>query len=137
MNFAHTAVCLSLSCVQPLVTPRTIARQAPLPMGFSRQEYWSGLPCPPPGNLPHPGIKPMCLMSPAVAGGFFTTGATSRPLVSVHWLHRLGSRSMDCCLSCISCLLILLFAFHSPASPIFPPPMFSLPTLALCTHVCM
>ena len=40
------------------MTPWTEARQAPLPMGFSRQEYWSGWPCPPPGDLPNPGIKP-------------------------------------------------------------------------------
>ena len=42
-------------------------------MGFSRQEYWSGLPCPPPGDFPNPGIKPESLMSPALAGGFFST----------------------------------------------------------------
>ena len=42
-------------------------------MGFSRQEYWSGLPCPPPGDLPNPEIEPTSLMSPALAGGFFTT----------------------------------------------------------------
>jgi len=45
-------------------------------MGFSRQEYWSGLPCPPPGDLPNPGINPTSLMSPALVGGFFTTSAT-------------------------------------------------------------
>ena len=45
----------------------------PLSKGFSKQEYWSGLPCPPPGNLPDPGIKPVSLMSPALAGEFFTT----------------------------------------------------------------
>ena len=45
-------------------------------MGFSRQEYWSGLPCPPPGDLPDPGIKPSSLMSPALAGKFFTPGAS-------------------------------------------------------------
>ena len=50
--------------------------QAPLSMRFSRQEYWSGLPCPPPGDLPDPGIKPTSLMSPALAGGFFTTSTT-------------------------------------------------------------
>ena len=54
----------------------TIAHQAPLSMGFSRQEYWSGLPCPPPGDLPNPGIEPASLLSPALAGGFFTTSAT-------------------------------------------------------------
>ena len=53
----------------------TVACQAPLSMGFSRQEYWSGLPCPPSGDLPDPGIEPSSLMSPALAGGFFTTGA--------------------------------------------------------------
>ena len=45
-------------------------------MGFFRQEYWSGLPCPPPGNLPHPGIEPASLMSPALAGRFFTNSTT-------------------------------------------------------------
>ena len=44
-------------------------------MGFSRQEYWSGLPCLPLGDLPEPGIKPVSLMCPAFAGGFFTWGA--------------------------------------------------------------
>ena len=45
-------------------------------MGFSRQEYWSGLPCPPPGDLPDPGMEPTSLMSPALKGGFFTTSIT-------------------------------------------------------------
>ena len=54
----------------------TIARQAPLSMGFSRQEYWSGLPFPPPGDLPDPGIEPVSLISPALAGRFFITSAT-------------------------------------------------------------
>ena len=49
----------------------TVARQAPLSMGVSRQEYWSGLPCPPPGDLPDPGIKPASPVSPALAGRFF------------------------------------------------------------------
>ena len=48
----------SLSRVQLFVTPWTVARQAPLSMGLSRQEYWSGLPFPSPGDLPEPGIKP-------------------------------------------------------------------------------
>ena len=46
-------------------------------MGFSRQEYWNGLPCPPPGDLPDLGIQPTSLMSPALAGVFFTTAATA------------------------------------------------------------
>ena len=53
-------------------TPWTVARQAPLLMGFPRQEYWSGLPFPSPGDLPDPGIKPTSLGPPALAGGFFT-----------------------------------------------------------------
>ena len=64
------------SCVRLFVTPGTVARQAPLSVGFSRQEYWSGLPCPLPGDLSNPGIESMSLMSPALAGGFFTTSAT-------------------------------------------------------------
>ena len=52
------------------------AHQAPLSMGCSKQGYWSGLPCPPPGDLPDPGIKPTSLTSPALAGGFFTTSTT-------------------------------------------------------------
>ena len=48
----------SLSCVRPFATPWTVALQAPLSMGFSRQEYWSGLPFPSPGDLPNPGIEP-------------------------------------------------------------------------------
>ena len=47
-------------------------------MGFPRQEYWSGLPFPPPGDLPHPGIEPVSLMSPALAGRFFTTSVRPR-----------------------------------------------------------
>ena len=54
----------------------TIAHQAPLFMGFSRQEHWSGLPSPPPGDPPDAGIEPTSLMSPALAGGFFTTSIT-------------------------------------------------------------
>ena len=54
----------------------TIARQVPLSMGFSRQECWSGLPRPPPGDLPDPGIEPVSLQSPKLTGGFVTTSAT-------------------------------------------------------------
>ena len=64
------------SHVQLFATLLTIPCQAPLSMGFSRQEYWSGLPCPPPGDLPHPGTEPNALMSPALAGGFFFITST-------------------------------------------------------------
>ena len=65
-----------LNHVQLFATPWTIAHQAPLSMEFSRQEYWSGVPFPPPGDLPDPRIKLASLMSPALAGGFFATSAT-------------------------------------------------------------
>ena len=54
----------------------TAAHQTPLSMEFFRQEYWSVLPCPPPEDLPGPGITPVSLRSPALAGGFFITSAT-------------------------------------------------------------
>ena len=56
-----------------LASPWAVACQAPLSMGFSREEYWSGLPFLSPGDLPDPGIEPTSLASPALAGGFFTT----------------------------------------------------------------
>ena len=64
------------SHVQLFATPWTVAHQAPLSQGFSRQVYWSGLPCLPPGGLPNPGIEPVYLKSPALAGRFFTTSTT-------------------------------------------------------------
>ena len=66
----------SLSHVQLFVTPWTVAHQAPLPMGFSRQEYWSGLPCPPPGDLPNPGIE---LRSPALQENSLPSGSRGKP----------------------------------------------------------
>ena len=68
-----------LSYVWLFVAPSTIARQALLSMGFPRQEYWTGLPCPPPGDLPDPRIEPTCLASPALAGRFFTTEPPGKP----------------------------------------------------------
>ena len=65
------------SHVKLFVNLRTVVHQAPLSMGFYRQEYWSELPCHSPVYLPKPGIKPKSLISPASAGGFFTTSVTS------------------------------------------------------------
>ena len=62
--------------LQSCLTLWTVARQVPLSMGFSRQEYWNGLLCPSAGDLPDPGIEPVSLMSPSLAGRFFTTSAT-------------------------------------------------------------
>ena len=72
----YACVARCFSRVQLSVTPWTVAHQAPLSTGFDRQEYWSGLPCAPPGDLPDPGIGSASLTSPALAVGFFTT----RPL---------------------------------------------------------
>ena len=69
-------VCV-LSHVQLFVAP------APLSMGFPRQENWSGLPFPPPGDLPDLGTEPASLVSPALAGGFFNTSTTLEALESV------------------------------------------------------
>ena len=66
----------SLSHVRLFVTSWAITHQVPLSMGFSRQEYWSGLPCFPPGDLADPRIERVSLLSPAVAGRFLTTSAT-------------------------------------------------------------
>ena len=66
----------SLSRVWLFVTPRTVACQASLSMEFSRQEYWSDLPCPPPGDLPNPGTEPTSLLSPAMPGELSTTSVT-------------------------------------------------------------
>ena len=67
MLFSH------FSCVHLFATLWTVAHQAPLSMGFSRQEYWSRMPFPSPGDLSDPEIKPVLLRSPALAHGFFNT----------------------------------------------------------------
>ena len=66
------------SCAQFFLTLWTVALQASLSVGFSKQEYWSGLPCPPPGDLPDQGIEPKSLLSPALGEEeeFFTTSTT-------------------------------------------------------------
>ena len=76
-------VCFSR--VQLFVALWTVAPQATLSMEFSRQEYWRGLPCPPPGDLPDPEIKLASLMSLALAGGFFTTSATWEALRGINY----------------------------------------------------
>ena len=73
--------------VQLFATLWTIAYQAPLSMGFSRKEYQSGLPCPPPGDLPNPGIEPRSLVSPAFPGGFFITSTTWEALTQSTFLY--------------------------------------------------
>jgi len=72
----HACMLSRFSHVWLFATLRTVASQALLSLGFSRQEYRSGLPCPPPGDLPNPVTEPKSPMSPALAGGFFITRAT-------------------------------------------------------------
>ena len=71
-----------LSCVLLFATSWTGACQAPLSMAFSRQEYWGGLPFPPPGDLPDTGVESESLASPALAGGFLTNEPPGKPSIN-------------------------------------------------------
>ena len=75
----YMCVLSHFSCVQLFTTPWTAACQATLSMGFSRQEYWSELPFPTPRDLPNPGIEPVSLVSPVLAGRFFTIVPLENP----------------------------------------------------------
>ena len=103
---------LSHQCVQLFATLCTVACQAPLSVGFSRQEYWSGLSCPPPGDLPDPGIKPTSLTSHALAGRFFTKNTSATVLYT----------------ACFSYSIFIFFTrwlcsfTHKELEPIFPSP---------------
>ena len=80
--YIHIYACMHaqlLQHVQLFAVPWTEACQAPLSMGFSRQEYWSGLPCPPPGNLPNPGIKPASPVTPALQTDSLPTEPPEKP----------------------------------------------------------
>ena len=88
-----------LSCfshVWLFVTLWTIAHQAPMSMGFSKQEYWTGLPCPPPGHLPDPGIEPTSFTPLALAGRFLSLVPPGKP-----------NQSYVCVLSSFSCVWTL------------------------------
>ena len=84
-DFSHVQLCATI---------RTVAHQAPLSLGRSRQEFWSGLPCRPPGDLPEPRIEPASLMSSALPGRFLTTSTTWEtsstlcPYLSLHFKVR-------------------------------------------------
>ena len=77
---AHAHAC---SFMSNSVTLRTVAHQSLLSMGFSLQKYWSGLPFPPPANLPYSGIKPTFPVSPELADGFFTTEPPGKPYFNI------------------------------------------------------
>ena len=93
-TLAHGCVLSRFSRVRLFATPWTAARHIPLSVGFCRQEYWSGLPCPPPGDRHDPAIETRSLASPALAGGFLTAESPGKSLpptlVSTsqsHFLH--------------------------------------------------
>ena len=85
LRFSHVdLVVLVAKLCRTLCDPMdTVAHQAPL--STARQEYWSGLPFPPPGDLPDSGIEPISLESPALAGGCFTTESTGKPIIRIKY----------------------------------------------------
>ena len=98
-------VCM-LSRVRLIVTPWIVAHQDPQSMGLSRQEYWSGLPFPPPGDLPHPGFETESLLSPSLADRFFTPepfGKTQLPIGIFHTVPHVWK----------VCTLYILYQGHS------------------------
>ena len=93
------------SHVQWFAIPWTMTLGTPLPMGFSRQEYWSGLSFPPPGDLPDPGIKST---SSALAGGFFTSESCGKPLVVVFKFFSTGESGRG--------MVVLLYVLCEPSN---------------------
>ena len=95
-----------LNRVQLFATPWTVARKSPLSMGFFRQNYRCGLPFPPPGNLPDPGIVPKSLVSPALAGGFFSTSTIWRctnPTATIYTGFPGGASGKETACQCRRC----------------------------------
>ena len=91
--YVFIVVCESLSCVWLFATPWTVARQSPLSIGFSRQEYWSRLPCPPPGDVPDPGIR----MSGAslLSEGTYLQGLSPLYVSLLAWILKSLYRSLN------------------------------------------
>ena len=79
-------MCLHIHSLQlcPTLWSTDVDHQTPLSMGFSRQEYWSGMPCPPPGDLPNPGTEPASLMSPALQVGSLPLVLLGKPKDIIH-----------------------------------------------------
>ena len=85
-HYVHVCMPSHFSHVQPCATIGTVPHQAPLSMGFSGEDHRIGFPCPPLGDLPHPGIETVSLISPELTGGFFTTSATWEAPQTLHIL---------------------------------------------------
>ena len=117
-----------LSCVQLFATSWTIVCQAHVSIGFSWQEYWSGLPFPSPGDLPGPGMKPTSPVSPALAGEFFTTEPPGKPrvaldsvlkcvILSIAWCTHQDQHSFGCWASICPVLRNMgIWKFHQNCS---------------------
>ena len=104
------------SCVWFFVTLWTVACQAPLPMGFSRQEYWSGLPCSPPGDPPHPGNEPTSLVPPALPGGLYSMTQSL-----VDWFYRCRTTDTEeLCIQRANCKLYSDFELQGRLVPLTP-----------------
>ena len=104
-HFSRVRLCDPMRCSLP----------AHLSMGFSRQEYWNGLPCPPQRDLPNPGCKPTSLTSPVLAGGFFTVSATWKALAQTYWSGISSERTWESAFNKLtgwfSCVRMLLNFF--------------------------
>ena len=81
LSHAKSSLLNSGQCARSCLTLQAVAREAPLSVGFFRPESWSGLPPPPPEDLPDPGIEPVSLSSLAMAGGLFTTTPPGKPVI--------------------------------------------------------
>ena len=82
-HMVHVCLLSHFTCVQLFVTQWTEALQTPLSLGFFRQEHWSGLPCPSPGDLPDPGIEPVSLVSPALQADSLPTELLGKPIIEL------------------------------------------------------
>ena len=102
-----SALLLSCSVVSDSATPWTVTHQPLLSMGFSRHEYWSGLPCPPPGDLPTQ-IEPVSLTSPALAGGFVTNRAWS-PFWGTVYPEVIGTKALSSSSSLLNSMLLQIW----------------------------
>ena len=100
LPFTLTCCCCLVTSIvaDPFVAPWTVTHQDPLSMGFSRQEYWSGLPFPSPGDFPDPGIKPTSLVYPALTGRFFTTEPPGKPSLSLthYFIWQICTEHLPC-----------------------------------------
>ena len=109
--------CKHAQLLRLFATPWTVARKAPLSMEVSRQEYWSGLPFPTPGDLPHPGIKLLSPVSPALANRFFTTEPPGMPIkVIIATKHYKVLRVRLQVFQHLSYLIFIFFPIYSHSS---------------------